>query len=143
MQYNITPEIMYNNHFFVRQKYDIFLLELGLKGGVLWRKMPIYNYYIGRDFKEKEEAEMDKTTWELVTFRCDPDTKERLQHWCVARHLPLSVLLRLVAQRLVINSTSLPSALKDPTREIVTAVNEVDEFIPTIVSQRQVNPRMY
>ena len=94
-------------------------------------------------FGERKEGQMNGQLWELVTFRCDPDTKEALQHWCVSRHLPLSVLLRLFVQRLIVNDSTLPSAPKDPVKEIGSAVTEVDSFVPQIVKQRQVNPRQY
>lgn len=86
---------------------------------------------------------MDEAKWEVIQFRIDPIMKQRIHLWCRSNRIPLSVLLRIVCAKILNireNSFGRPT---EATQEVDLAVTQVDDFVPTIVKQRERGHRIY
>ena len=83
--------------------------------------------------------------WELIQFRITAESKRDIQLWCNDHQIPLSVLLRLVINKMINNCRELPGVVNkaEPTDQVNIATNEVIGYLPVIKKQREINRRMY
>jgi len=75
--------------------------------------------------------------------RVTPDEKQEIFLYCKSVGLTYSVITRIIWRKLISNWRSMPQIRQEPIREIDTALNEVETYLPVIIRQKKIAPKLF
>jgi hypothetical protein len=81
--------------------------------------------------------------WQVVQARVTPDEKTEIFLYCKSTNLNYSVLTRIIWRKIINNWRTMPQVRQEPTKEIDTAISEVETYLPIIIRQKKIAPRLF
>ena len=84
-----------------------------------------------------------ETKWQTLQARVSPDEKIDVFLYCKSVGLSYSVITRIMWRKILSNWRTMPQIRSEPTKEIDSALEEVVTYLPVIVRQKKIAPRLF